>query len=128
MVCIMWITLPLRSFAFISFFFLFESSCHLNIFGCIWNHLSHLLSISCPLGIKKSSIWFQCSSDMWQNKQYWMCSRPTSHLMPSLLQQMANVCSFYECQNGAASCIIGLLQLVVIWLEELLPKADDIMV
>lgn len=79
------------SFAFVNFFSLFGSCCHLNTFGYVWNHLSSLFSISCPLGIKKSSIWFQCSSDMWQNKQYWMCSRHTLHWMPSLLQQMANV-------------------------------------
>lgn len=75
----------------LAFSFLFESSCYLNTFRYIWNRLPPLLSISCPFGIKKSSIRFQCSSDMWQNKQYWMCSRPTFHLMPSLLQQMANV-------------------------------------
>lgn len=86
--CIMWITLALRSFAFI-IFFSFWIKFHLNTFGCIWNHLPLLYS-PCPLGIKKSSVWFQFSSDMWQNKQYWMRSRPTLRLMPSLLQQMAN--------------------------------------
>lgn len=63
----------------------------MNTFGYVWNHHPLLLFISCPLGIKKSSIWFQCSSDMWQNKQYWKYSRSTLYLMPSLLQQMVNV-------------------------------------
>lgn len=46
--------------------------------------------------------------------------------MPSLLQQMANVVfALWVSLDQAAPCITGLLQLVVIWLEESDPKADD---
>lgn len=65
-----------------SFFFSFGVRLSLTYFWVYLESFSSSAPFLIPLELKKSSIWFQCSSDMWQNKQYWMCSRPTLHLMP----------------------------------------------